>query len=93
MGVNQDYVLGDVTWQFNASANELLITNILQSSDPKSSFVFYQTGSYIYQDSTTNGLFELYIDGQPAGTVSVTQNEFLLDEGVAFDGFLYTFNR
>ncbi len=93
MGINQDYVLGDVTWHFNAINKELSVTNTLQPSDPKSGFVFYQTGTYAYQDSTQNGALVLFIDGQRAGTVTVTQNELQLDEGITSDGFLLTFAR
>ncbi len=90
-GIDYDFEVGLITWVFNQGDLELTVTNT-------------NTTNVIY-DGLPSGIYDYEVLTQTGEDTSVVINTFnytittlsssqlVLDEGIAFDGFLLTFSR
>lgn len=90
-GVNYDFDLGEITWDFNQDQSELTVTNTNTTT------VIYDglpTGTYDFElTESTDGSTSIVINTISYTITSLTSSELILDEGVASDGFLLTFSK
>lgn len=77
---------GTVMYNFNTSSNVLMVTNNYAGTAPISGLA---TGSYPFAISGSN---QLTINLQ-AGAYSINNNQLIIDQGVAVDGYGYKFQR
>ncbi len=93
IGLDLDYNIGDVIWNFNTNTSQLSVTNNILTNGPKSIYAKFQTGTYSYYIDTLNTSLELYVDSSSVGLITVGISALLLDDGVATDGFLTRFEK
>ncbi|WP_298893382.1 hypothetical protein [uncultured Psychroserpens sp.] len=90
-GIDDDFPVGLITWDFNLNAQELTVTNT------NVELVIYDglpTGTYDYSVMTSTGSdATIVINNVNYAVVSITSTSLVLDEGVAADGFLLTYMR
>lgn len=87
-GVDQDFEAGIITWKFNIQAQELTITN----TNTDAVFDGYPSGVYDFEIITTEDSFTIVVeDNIDLEVETLTNNQLVLDESIASDGFLYTF--
>ncbi|MDG5490561.1 hypothetical protein [Psychroserpens sp. SPM9] len=89
-GVDQDFELGIITWDFDIETQQLTIVN----TNTDVVFDGYPSGVYDFQALTNGEITTIVIDDNINLEINVlTNSQLVLDEGIAFDGFLYTFTR
>jgi hypothetical protein len=93
MGLNLDYNPGEVIWNFNTSTNELLVTNNILTTGPKSIYARFQSGTYNYFTIANNSMEQLYVDSALIGVITIGPSTLNLDDGVAADGFMTVFEK
>lgn len=93
VGANDTFVKGEVFWVFDANTNTLTVNNNLVTSDPRNNYLNPILGIFSYSEVVVGGVKTLEIGGQKRGDILIFGNKLTLDEGVAADGFLYTFER
>ena len=92
-GVDDDFEIGLITWDFDIGNLQLTVTN------NNTEAVIYDglsSGDYDYQVLSTTGevgYLVVHNFGINHEIVTVSSSELILDEGVAADGFLLTFSR
>lgn len=90
-GVDNSFQNGEVLWTFNPNDSTLTIEVSIISAVPTERYYGLQAGTYSYELIEENEETTLYADGSRVGTLRFSDNELLVDEGIAVDGFLYTF--
>ena len=93
IGLDLDYNPGEVIWVFNTTTNQLLVTNNILSTGPKSIYARFQTGTYNYYISNVNPIDELYVDTVLIGDITIGTSSLHIDDGLAADGFLTVFRK
>lgn len=89
-GVDEDFEMGLITWDFDIETQELTITN----TNTASVFSGFPTGVYDFQVLTNGEMSSLILEDSFSMVITtLTNNQLILDEGVAADGFLYTFAK
>jgi hypothetical protein len=90
-GVNDDFEIGVITWDFNENFLEFTVTN---TNATNVIFDGLPTGTYNFRvlSSTGEDAF-LVTDTYSYEITTLTGTQLKLDEGIAFDGFLLTFTR
>ncbi|WP_431133263.1 hypothetical protein [Psychroserpens mesophilus] len=88
-GVNQDFEAGIITWTFDNQSQELTIIN----TNTEAVFDGYPSGVYDFQVLTPeDGFITIVLDDSVELDIdTLTNHQLILDEGIAFDGFSYTF--
>ena len=92
-GVDDDFEIGLITWDFDIGNLQLTVTN------NNTEAVIYDglsSGDYDYQVLSTTGevgYLVVHNFGINHEIVTVSSSELILDEGAAADGFLLTFSR
>jgi len=89
-GVNDDFEVGLITWDFNHNNLELTVTN---ANTANVIFDGLPSGTYNYVFTTTGEDVSLVINSIRYDLTTLSSSELVLDEGVAADGFLLTFSR
>ena len=90
-GVNDDFEVGLITWNFNQDNLELTVTN---ANTANVIFDGLHSGTYNYVFLTTTGEdVSLVINSISYDLTTLSSSELELDEGVAADGFLLTFSK
>jgi len=94
-GVNEDYALGTIIWRFNEASGVLSVENN-NTDDTKQDGL--DSGNYSYSILDDNGNMFLVVDSNEIGRLTITANEFVLNEnetsqGSGADGFIYTFRK
>lgn len=94
-GVNEDYALGTIIWRFNEASGVLSVENN-NTDDTKQDGL--DSGDYTYSILDDNGDLFLVVDSDEMGHLTITANEFILNEnetsqGSGADGFIYTFRK
>ena len=90
-GVNDDFEVGIITWDFNQDNLELTVTN---TNTANVIFDGLPSGAYNYVFLTTTGEdVSLVINSISYDLTTLSSSELVLDEGVAADGFLLTYSR
>ena len=90
-GVNDDFEIGTITWNFNEDNLELTVTNTNTTTVIYDGF---PSGTYDYELLTpTEESASVTINSFEYRITTLTSSLLLLDEGVAADGFLHTFRR
>lgn len=90
-GVNNSFQNGEVLWTFNVDDSTLTIEVNIISMVPTERYYGLQAGTYSYELIEENEQTILHADGSRVGTLRFSENDLLIDEGIAVDGFLYTF--
>lgn len=93
LGIDDDFEIGLIIWDFDGNNWILTVDN---NNTANSVCDGLPSGTYNYQILTTTGENDyLVIDGMNLsyGITSSESAELILDEGVALDGFLLSFNR
>ena len=90
-GVDDDFEIGLITWDFNPNNSELTVTN---NNTANVVYDGFPTGAYDYEVITqTNGDMSVIINSFSYNITSLSATQLILDEGVLADGFLLTFSR
>lgn len=90
-GVNDDFEIGTITWNFNEDNLELTVTNTNTTTVIYDGF---PSGTYDYELLTpTEESASVTINSFEYRITTLTSSLLLLDEGVAADGFLLTFRK
>lgn len=91
IGVNDDFELGLITWNFNIETSEVTISN--SNAEPVI-FDGLASGIYNYEVlSTTGEVSYVVINSFNYAITTLSSSQLILDEGVAADGFLLKFSR
>lgn len=86
-GVDEDFEMGLITWDFEIQTQQVTITN----NNTGSVFDGLPTGVYDFQVLTNGEISSLILDDSYSMVIiTLTTSQLVLDEGVAADGFLYT---
>ena len=93
VGIDIDYNLGEVVWTFNDTNNQLTIENNIMTTGPEDIYAGLDSGNYTYEIQELADAEVLYIDGNMRGVISISNTTLTIDDGVAADGFLTTFER
>lgn len=89
-GVDQDFEVGIISWTFDNETQELTILN----TNTDAVFDGYPSGVYDFEMITTEDSSTIVIDDSINLDINIlTSNQLVLDEGIASDGFLYSFIR
>ena len=90
-GVNDDFEIGTITWNFNLENLELTVTN---TNTTNVIFDGLPSGTYDYALLTPiDEDASVVINTFSYDITTLSSSQLVLDEGIAFDGFLLTFNR
>lgn len=92
-GVNNSFQKNEVIWTFNVDKHTLTIEVNIITIEPSKRYFGWQAGTYNYELIKENEATTLYADDSKVGTIVFSDNELLIDEGIAADGFLYTFTK
>lgn len=92
-GVDDDFEIGLITWDFDNSNLKLTVTN---NNTEEVIYDGLSSGDYDFQVLTTTGevgYLVIHNHGIDHAITTLTTSQLILDEGVAADGFLLTFSR
>ncbi|WP_179353469.1 hypothetical protein [Winogradskyella vidalii] len=87
-GVNDDFESGLITWNFDDT--EITVTNNNTHNVIHSG---YPSGIYTYDVITTATDTTLVIENTNSKIITLTNNQLVIDQGVAADGFQYTLSK
>ncbi|MBV7270127.1 hypothetical protein [Winogradskyella luteola] len=90
MGLDDDYDAGLITWTFNTETSQVIVSNL------NVEFVVFDglaTGTYDYVLDSTNDIQTLTVENLTLDITTFENLQLILDEGIAADGFLLTFNK
>jgi len=90
-GVDDDFEIGLIIWDFNQDNLELTVTN---NNTVNVIYDGFPTGTYDYEIFTeTNGEMSVVINTVSYRVTNLTSSQLVIDEGVVADGFLLLFSR
>jgi hypothetical protein len=92
-GIDIDYTAGQVVWNFNLETNILTVQNNIITSGPEDIYAGFETGTYTFEIVENGELQSLIVDDVNMGYITLLDDVLQLDEGVAVDGFMKTFER
>ncbi|MGS2725586.1 hypothetical protein ACU8DI_03180 [Psychroserpens sp. BH13MA-6] len=90
VGMDQDFEQGTIVWDFDTQNEQVTITN---NSDSEMVYSGLNSGTYDYSVSSTETSTVISVDFLNLEIMTLTANQLVLDDGIAFDGFLLTFMR
>lgn len=92
-GVDDDFEVGLIIWDFNEDNLELTVTN---NNTANVIYDGLSSGTYDYEVLSTTGeaaYLVIHNFGINDEIITLNASQLVLDEGVAADGFLLTFSR
>lgn len=92
LGVDDDFEIGLITWDFDGYNWVLTVDN---NNSANVAYDGLPSGTYDYQILTTTGEDAYLVVNEVNFSYRIAlydSSELLLDEGIAFDGFLLSFN-
>ncbi|WP_405574871.1 hypothetical protein [Winogradskyella sp. Asnod2-B02-A] len=92
-GVDDDFEVGLIIWDFNEDNLELTVTN---NNTANVIYDGLSSGTYDYEVLSTTGetaYLVIHNFGINHEIITLNASQLVLDEGVVADGFLLTFNR
>tara|TARA_R110002111_G_scaffold103778_5_gene160986 strand:- start:38604 stop:39026 length:423 start_codon:yes stop_codon:yes gene_type:complete len=92
-GVDDDFEIGLIIWDFNQDNLELTVTN---NNTANVIYDGLSSGTYDYEVLSTTGedaYLVIHNFGINHEIITLNASQLVLDEGVAADGFLLTFSR
>ena len=92
-GVDDDFEVGLIIWDFNEDNLELTVTN---NNTANVIYDGLSSGTYDYEVLSTTGetaYLVIHNFGINHEIITLNASQLVLDEGVAADGFLLTFSR
>ena len=90
-GVNDDFEMGIITWDFNPINLKLTVTN---TNTTNVIYDGFPTGTYDYEELSSVGENDSLIVNTLSYEITIlSSSQLVLDEGVAADGFLLTFSK
>ena len=92
-GINIDYNLGEVKWNFNLNNNTLTVENNIMTTGPEDIYAGLESGTYNIEIIQSGGTETLYIDNNERGVLILLENNLIIDDGLAADGFITEFER
>ncbi len=93
LGVDIDYKEGEVVWIFNLEQKTLLVKNNIMTTGPENSYYGLNSGTYNFEIKETDDIQTLLINDQDRGKINVLETNLILDDNLAADGFVKTFER
>lgn len=93
LGVDIDYKEGEVVWIFNLEQKTLLVKNNIMTTGPENSYSGLNSGTYNFEIKETDDIQTLLINDQDRGKINVLETNLILDDNLAADGFVKTFER
>ncbi len=93
LGANVNFTEEEVKWSFDATTDTLWVKNSVDSTDARYSYSYLPSGTYNFEFQTQGTQQLLFIDNTKRGAVTLTANGWTLDEGIAADGLLLTFEK
>ncbi|PLX15124.1 MAG: hypothetical protein C0599_17275 [Salinivirgaceae bacterium] len=91
-GVDIDYTPGEVIWNFNLNTNILTVQKNIEPTDPSSSYVGLESGTYPFEIEENEETKTLFVNGEDKGFITLLDDVLQLNEGY-IDGFMRTFER
>lgn len=90
-GIDADFSPGLITWNFNAETSSLSVVN----NHPEDEIVYdgFETGTYPYSILQSEGDKLLSIDGGTFGIYTFTDYQLIIDQNIASDGYVFSFER
>lgn len=89
-GVDDDFEVGVITWDFNQENTQVTITNNNTVTVVHDGF---PTGVYDYEVVIEEGISTIVIENFDFVIATLNATNLMLDEGVVADGFLLVLNR
>tara|TARA_R110002050_G_scaffold5292_1_gene23914 strand:- start:17832 stop:18272 length:441 start_codon:yes stop_codon:yes gene_type:complete len=94
-GVDNNFNLDDIIWQFNDLTGDLTVTNTNTDDTIEDAL---ESGDYSFSVTTDNTDNYLIIDDNEYGSYIISETELIIDQNVTSsgsgaDGFIYTFQR
>lgn len=90
---NINYDQGEVIWTFNRSNSRLLIQNNIKTTGPEQIYSGPPSGTYNYEILLENQEEVLYIQDERQGVLILESQSLQIDNGLASDGFVTSFER
>lgn len=92
LGLNIDYTQEEVTWTF--TQDNLQVVNNIITAGPEDIYAGHETGTYNYSiELDSNDQEVLFIEGVERGVLNIDNNTLYIDDGIAADGFMSTFEK
>jgi hypothetical protein len=91
LGIDIDYSLGEVRWDFNT--NTLVVVNNIITTGPEDIYAGLDSGTYNFEVVESGGVQTLFINDTERGVITVTDTVLQIDDGLAADGFVTEFVR
>ncbi len=92
-GVNIDYKEGDVIWDFNVDADLLTVENNIMTTGPEDIYAGLESGTYAIDIVQNGETMTLFIDEIKRGILILSENNLIIDDDIAADGFITEFER
>ncbi len=93
-GINIDYSLGDVVWNFDLENTTLVVENTIVTTGPEDVYAGLDSGTYNIQIVQNNETEILFIDDVERGVIVLMNGTTLkIDDDLAADGFTTEFER
>ncbi|OUR98155.1 hypothetical protein A9Q86_13940 [Flavobacteriales bacterium 33_180_T64] len=89
-GVDDDFAVGVITWDFNQEDTQVTITNNNTVNVVHDGF---STGVYDYEIMIVEDVSTIVIENFDFVITTLTTSNLMLDEGVVADGFLLALSR
>ena len=90
-GLQLDYNGQEVNWTFYDN-NTVKIDNYTLANSTYDTYAAFSTGTYTYEVRVVNNESILYINNRKQGVFTIADEKLMLDDGLASDGFLRTFD-
>ncbi|TXD83843.1 hypothetical protein ESY86_07295 [Subsaximicrobium wynnwilliamsii] len=90
VGTDVDFEDGLITWSFNTETSQVKVIN--SNADPVA-FDGLPSGTYDYVLENNAGVETLKVDYLDMTVNAMSNTQMLLDDGIAYDGFLLSFSR
>ncbi len=89
VGIDHNFDVGTIIWNFNESSNTIAVTN--NNTDDSIEDIL-PTGIYNYSIITVGEVLEFIVDDVNRGNFEIITNQFTVNEPFR-DGFRFTFSR
>jgi len=91
-GIDLEYAAQDVILEFYQDNTVLIHNNTLPNTEQQS-FSGFVSGTFSYQIKTENSVEVLYINNIKQGEITFTDLTLIVNDNLAADGFLKTFEK
>ncbi|MEE9360960.1 MAG: hypothetical protein V3U92_00010 [Cellulophaga sp.] len=93
LGINIDYIKGQVEWDFDLENNILIIKNNIITTGPEDVYAGLDSGKYNIVIEENDGIETLFINDSKRGVIILLKASLKIDDGTVVDGLMTEFER